>query len=68
MNGEVVHGFEHESIEAKAAWFASLSVIERIQQLDSMYRLAVSLNPKLREGSDVGPTSISVRVLELPSR
>jgi hypothetical protein len=66
MIGSVDHGFEHESIDAKVAWFASLSMAERLLHLDALYGLAVALNPKMREGSDLEPPSPAVRVLELP--
>ena len=68
MGGRVDHGFEHESFEAKVAWFRTLSIAERLGHLDAMYRLAVALNPKLRGGSDARPTAPAVRVLELPPR
>ncbi len=64
--GEIAYGFEHESWQAKVAWFGSLAPVERLRHLDSMYRLAVGLNPKLREGSDAGYAATAVRVLELP--
>jgi hypothetical protein len=66
MTHEVVHGFEHETDEAKLEWFRSLSIVERLEVLDSYYRLAVALNPKLREGTDARPDAATVRVLELP--
>jgi len=58
-------GFQHESIEAKAKWFAALSVEERLSQMSAFYELAVALNPKLREGTDDHRPGAVVRVLSL---
>ncbi len=68
MSWEVLHGFEHESLEAKFDWFAGLSILERLHILDEYYRLAVAMNPKLREGSDARPVAAAVRILELSQR
>jgi hypothetical protein len=68
MTPGIAHGFEEESLEAKVAWFRSLSVIERLRNLDSFYRLAVAVNPNLREGRDVERAEATVRVLEFPRR
>lgn len=68
MEGRVLHGFEHETIEAKAAWFGTLTIEERLRHLDTLYRLAVGLDPKLREGRDARSPSATVRVLKLPAR
>ena len=62
----IAHGFEHESIEAKADWFQTLTIEVRLGQLAAFYRLAVALNPKLREGSDARPAHASVCVVEYP--
>jgi hypothetical protein len=63
---EVVHGFDHESLEAKASWFRTLSIPERLQRLSEMYELAIALNPRLREGQDAQRAATSVLILELP--
>lgn len=68
VRGEVAHGFEHETIEAKAAWFRTLTVQERLAALSAMYELAVALNPKLREGRDAARPQASVRVLQIAPR
>jgi len=68
MFGDVVHGDEHESVEAKAAWFATLTVEQRLRVLSDMYDLAVALNPSLRRGTDdAGPPGAAVQVVELPA-
>lgn len=68
MPAQVAYGFEHESWEAKVEWFGGLTPVERLRHLDQLYRLAVGLNPKLREGSDAGRSATALRVLELPRR
>ena len=65
MEAGVVHGWENETLEAKVAWFRTLSVAERLAVLDEYYRLAVALCPKLREGRDVEPSETPVRILAL---
>lgn len=64
----VSHSYEEETIEAKAAWFRTLTIEERLRVLDEFYRLAITLNPKLVGGRDAGPPGASVRVIELPGR
>ena len=63
MIGEVTHGFEHESLGAKAEWFAGLSVAERLEVLAEYYELAVALNPELRGGRDADPVEGAVLVV-----
>ena len=41
----VFHGWEHETIEAKARWFQSLSVEERMEVFCEFTELALALNP-----------------------
>jgi hypothetical protein len=43
-----------------------LTVEQRLRAFDTFYRLAASLNPKLREGADAPRAAASVRVLKLP--
>ncbi|MBI4229519.1 MAG: hypothetical protein HY608_01660 [Planctomycetes bacterium] len=63
----VSHGYGEEALKAKAAWFRTLSPVERLRVLDAMYDLVVTLNPRLRGGGDARPATASVRVLELPT-
>jgi len=65
MDARVFRGFEHETLEAKARWFRSLNVEERLSQMSAYYDLAVALNPKLREGTDDHRPGAVVRVLSL---
>lgn len=66
MKPSVHSGWEHETLEAKAAWFAGLSMAERLAVLDDFYRLAVAMNPGLRRGRDVRESGAAVRVIDLP--
>ena len=66
MTVEVLRGFEHETIEAKARWFRGLTMEERLRAFDAFYQLATKLNPKLLEGADAATATASVRVLKLP--
>ncbi len=68
QSDRIAYGFEHESWESKVDWFAGLTPAERLRHLDQLYRLAVALNPKLREGDDAGHPAPTLRVLELPRR
>ncbi len=68
LTDQIAYGFEHESWESKVDWFGGLTPAERLRHLDQIYRLAVGLNPKLREGNDAGHPASTLRVLELPRR
>ncbi len=65
-----VHGVSHsrddESLEAKARWFRSLSVEERMAYLTEITELALQSNPRISEAKDAPAASGRVRVLALP--
>jgi hypothetical protein len=62
----VSHDFEEESIDAKARWFGSLSLEERMEILESWTELVLQNNPSLIGVKDAIPVEGRVRVLELP--
>jgi len=64
MEGEVSHLWSEESLEAKARWFASLTVEQRVEVFCEMVDFLVELNPSLLRGHDDFPAGWSVRVLE----
>ncbi|MGE5346954.1 MAG: hypothetical protein ACM3JH_13455 [Acidithiobacillales bacterium] len=64
----VSHDREDESPEAKALWFQSLTVQERLELFDELTELALELNPELVNGSDAETPSQRLRVLTLPRR
>jgi hypothetical protein len=66
MTFEVSHDRRHESDEAKAAWFQSLTLEERMDLLCEFTDLILESNPDLLENSDAQSTPGRVRILELP--
>ncbi len=59
----VLHGREHESFEAKARWFQSLSIEERLDILCEFYELALTINPHLEDPRNVNSITGRVRIL-----
>jgi hypothetical protein len=66
MNPQVSHDREQESDQAKAAWFRSLSLEERMDLLCAFTDLILENNPNLIRRLDAEPAPGRVRVLELP--
>jgi len=66
MKAAISHGWKQESPEAKARWFRSLTMRERLEMFCDFYELAVAINPKLRERKRAQRPEGRVRVLELP--
>jgi hypothetical protein len=62
----VHHGWEHETIEAKARWFQSLTMEERMELLCEFTNLALALNPGLADKKHARPAQKGVRILRLP--
>jgi hypothetical protein len=65
-NFGVSHDLQEESIEAKARWFQSLTLEQRMELLDSWTALVLQNNPTLKGLKDAIPIEGRVRVLELP--
>jgi hypothetical protein len=59
----ISHDWQEESIEAKARWFQSLSLKERMDMLCWFTDLMLTANPKIVEQKDAQP--LAGRVLEL---
>jgi len=68
MRSGLSHDREDESLEAKALWFQSLTVEERLELFDEITELALELHPELANGSDAETPSERLRVLTLPRR
>ncbi len=66
MNITISHDFREESIEAKARWFQSLSVEERMEMLCAFTELILSNNPDIVDKKDAPSAPGRVRVLEQP--
>ena len=63
MNKSVSHTFADESIEAKAAWFRTLSVEERMNVLIEVTNLIFENNPEVVNKKHARPASDRIRVL-----
>ncbi|MFO7899234.1 MAG: hypothetical protein R6V58_09255 [Planctomycetota bacterium] len=66
MKKSISHDRADETPEAKARWFQSLTMSERLETFCEFYELAVALNPRLREKRRAQQPEGRVRVLELP--
>jgi len=62
-NGGVTHDRSEETIEAKAQWFRSLPLSERMDMLCSFTDLALSVNPALQERKDAQPVAGRIQVI-----
>ena len=59
----VTHDRIEETIEAKALWFQSLSLAERMEMLCAFTELLLMTNPKIVEQRNAEPIEGRVRVL-----
>lgn len=59
----ISHQRTEETPEAKARWFQSLSVAERMQLLCSFTELVLSSNPHLADQKDAQPIKGRIRVV-----
>lgn len=62
-NVSISHDRREESPEAKARWFQSLSMSERMDLLCELTDLALSVNPALQERSHAQPVAGRIRVV-----
>lgn len=63
MNKSVSHSRQEETIEAKAIWFQSLSLSERMDMLCFFTDMLMGANPKIVEKKDVKPIAGRILVL-----
>jgi len=68
MNLSVSHDRGDEDLDAKAKWFQSLTVNERMDVFVEMMDLIIGLNPSILEERDAESVPGRVRVLRLPGR
>jgi hypothetical protein len=61
--GTVSHDRRDESPEAKARWFQSLSMTERMDLLCAFTDLALSVNPALQERKHAQPVAGRIQVI-----
>jgi hypothetical protein len=63
MNFEISHGFKEEAPEAKARWFQSLSLEERMDLLCSFTDLILENNPDIVEKRYAEPSERRVLIV-----
>jgi hypothetical protein len=66
MELTVSHDRQQETLEAKARWFQSLSLTERMEFLCAITDMVLENNPKVLEIKNAQPTSGRVCVLTIP--
>lgn len=59
----ISHDRQEESLDAKARWFQSLTLTERMDMLCSFTELMLAANPKIVEKKDAKPVKGRIRVL-----
>ncbi|MBN1903186.1 hypothetical protein JW926_17830, partial [Candidatus Sumerlaeota bacterium] len=60
------HSFDAETPEAKALWFQSLSIEERMEAFCSFTDLILQNNPKILESKHAEPVAGRIQVLRKP--
>ena len=63
MTGSVSHDFRDESLEAKARWFQSLSLEERMEVFVAFTNLILENNSDIVKQKYVRPASDRVRII-----
>jgi hypothetical protein len=63
VRGSVSHDRSEETPEAKAAWFRSLSLEERMELLCAFTDLILANNPNVADRRNARPTQGRVRVI-----
>jgi len=63
MDRTISHNRQEETPEAKARWFQSLSLSERMDLLCFYTDLILANNPKIVEQKNAQPTSRRIRIL-----
>lgn len=64
-NGMVTHDCSEETMEAKARWFSSLPLSERMDMLCYFTDLALTVNPALQERKDAQPIAGRIQVISV---
>jgi hypothetical protein len=63
MEKTVSHDRKEETPEAKARWFQSLTLAERMDYFCSFTDMVLSVNPRIVEQKDAKPVKGRIRVL-----
>jgi hypothetical protein len=59
----ISHDRNEETGEAKARWFQSLTLAERMEMLCAFTDLILTVNPQIADARDAQPTQRRIRVL-----
>ncbi len=63
MDGEISHSRAEETAEAKALWFRSLPLSERMEILCAFTDLALEVNPEVASRKDARPVKGRIQIL-----
>ena len=63
MNGSISHDRTDEAIEAKARWFRSLPMSERMEMLCEFTDLVLFTNPDVQESKHAQPVAGRIQVI-----
>ena len=63
MNKGISHNREEETIDAKARWFQSLPLSERMEIMCAFTDLALEINPDLPDKKDAQSLDRSVQII-----
>jgi hypothetical protein len=63
LNNGIAHDRREETPEAKARWFRSLPLSERMEMLCSFTDLALTITPTLQERKHVKPIAGRIQIL-----
>lgn len=66
MKPSISRGWSEETPEAKARWFQSLTVNERLAIFCELSEMVIHANPKLLDAKHVEPVPGRIQVLERP--
>ena len=65
MTGSVSHDIRDESLEAKARWFQSLSLEERMELFVAFTNLILENNPDIVKKKSLPPPSDRVQIISI---
>lgn len=66
MKKNIIHSYSAETTEAKALWFQSLSIEDRMELLCSFTELIIQNNPGILETKHTEPVAGRIQVLSKP--
>ena len=66
MEMAISHSRDEETIDAKARWFQSLSIEERIAVFDAFTEFILSVNPNIANYKDAEQIKRGIRILRKP--